>query len=90
MADRDKRETLVGLDEQVPYSLAAWQQVMAAAERHNDPGRFTAFVGFEWSSLVNGENLHRNVIYKSSLAPDFPFSARDSKDPYDLWTALDN
>lgn len=89
MADREKREELVGLKEQRPYSLAAWQQVMAAADQHNEPGRFTAFVGFEWSSLVNGENLHRNVIYKSSLAPDFPFSARESKDPYDLWSALD-
>jgi hypothetical protein len=41
-----------------------WQKVVDAAERFNDPGHFTALIGFEWTSLVAGNNLHRNVIFR--------------------------
>ncbi len=41
-----------------------WEKVVDAAERYNDPGRFTALIGFEWTSLVAGNNLHRNVIFR--------------------------
>jgi hypothetical protein len=70
----------------------AWQRTVAAAEQANDPGAFTAFIGYEWSGMggvANSANLHRNVIYRGSAAPDLPFSADDSKDPEDLWRALE-
>ncbi|TKV69648.1 DUF3604 domain-containing protein [Marinobacter panjinensis] len=71
-----------GLDETM------WQRLTEAAERHNLPGSFTAFIGYEWTSGPNGNNLHRNVIFRDGkeLADQIvPFSTYDSDDPEDLW-----
>lgn len=67
---------------------SAWEVVINAAEKYNEPGRFTAFIGYEWTSTPNGNNLHRNVIFRDgrSLARQIlPFSAYDSPDPEKLW-----
>ncbi|WP_367646890.1 DUF3604 domain-containing protein [Ruegeria arenilitoris] len=67
---------------------SVWQEITAAAEQHNQPGAFTAFIGFEWTSAFNRSNLHRNVIYrggKENADTRLPFSAYDSVDPEDLW-----
>lgn len=70
----------------------AWETTMDAAERHNDPGKFTAFIGWEWTSQPGGGNLHR-VVFTSrdkSVAEQFlPFSSLESQDPEKLWAWLE-
>ena len=68
-----------------------WDRQIEAAEKHNDPGRFTALIGFEWTSLNTKDapsNLHRVVIFKDDadkVSRVLPYSAFDSQDPEDLW-----
>ena len=69
--------------------LGAWQDIVEAAERHNDPGTFTTFSGYEYTlAAADRGNLHRNVIFRGR-APDRPFAATDSRNPADLWRWLD-
>ncbi|MBT8359972.1 MAG: DUF3604 domain-containing protein [Desulfofustis sp.] len=68
-----------------------WDRQIEAADRHNEPGVFTALIGYEWTSLNTEEspsNLHRVVIFKDNAdkaGEVVPFSAYDSQDPEDLW-----
>jgi len=65
-----------------------WQKIIDAAEKYNSPGRFTAFIGYEWTSMPGGNNLHRNVIFRDGgdkASQVVPFSQYDSFDPEDLW-----
>jgi hypothetical protein len=68
----------------------AWQNYTALADKYNDPGKFTALIGYEWTA-IGGNNLHRNVIFRgdSSVANrTVPFSQFDSKNPEDVWKHL--
>jgi len=70
---------------------AAWQGIIAAAEEYNEPGRFTALIGYEWTSNTGGNNLHRNVIYRDNgdkaaqVEPLVTMKPWGSDDPRDLW-----
>jgi hypothetical protein len=69
----------------------AWQETIAAAEKFNEPGRFTAFIGFEWTSNTGGNNLHRNVIFRdngdkaSQVEPFTVYPPFGSDNPRELW-----
>jgi len=70
---------------------STWDAQIAAAERHNQPGEFTAFIGWEWSAQPNGGNLHRVVFTPQGgdVARQFlPFSSLESTDPEQLWAWL--
>ena len=76
------------LKEMTALTKTMWQKVTAAAEKYNEPGRFTAFIGYEWTSNPDGNNLHRNVIFrdgKDKADQIVPFSQYDSIDAEDLW-----
>ena len=67
---------------------SVWERFVETAEEFNDPGKFTAFIGFEWSSIPNGNNLHRVVIFQDGAdraRQVVPYSQFDSFDPEDLW-----
>jgi hypothetical protein len=65
-----------------------WDMVIKAANDNYQPGKFTTFIAYEWSSLPNGRNLHRNVIFNADHAPP-PFTADQSQRAEDLWAYLE-
>lgn len=70
-----------------------WDMMVDAAEKYNQPGKFTAFIGYEWTSVPGGNNLHRNVIYrdgKKQASQVIPYSSYDSEDVEDLWRWMTN
>jgi hypothetical protein len=69
-----------------------WASIMEAADRHNEPGVFTAFMGWEWSSTPNGNNLHRVVVMREGKEKGeqfIPYNSLDSNRPEDLWDWLE-
>jgi hypothetical protein len=65
---------------------SAWKDVIvAAAEKHNEPGKFTAFVAYEWTAAPGGANLHRNLIFRDANVPDLPMSAYEIPREDALW-----
>jgi len=75
-----------------PVMKSVWKQYTATAEKYNEPGRFTAMIGYEWTSVPGGNNLHRNVLLrdgKDKADQVFPFSSWQSEDPEKLWAWMD-
>ncbi|UCF65993.1 MAG: DUF3604 domain-containing protein [bacterium] len=70
---------------------SAWEETIDAAEKYNDPGNFTAFIGYEWTSNTAGNNLHRVVVYRDDgnkaglMEPYTTLKPQGSDNPRDLW-----
>ncbi len=77
-----------------PYK-DTWERIVDAAEAFNDPGVFTAFIGYEWTSLIQGNNMHRVVVYRDDgdkgrqMVPYTMTPPLGSPNPRDLWSWLD-
>ena len=75
---------------------STWDDTINAAEEANDPGHFTAFIGYEWTSLVQGNNLHRVVMYRDNadrarlMEPYTASPPIGSTNPVDLWKWMDS
>jgi hypothetical protein len=74
-----------------PAFRSSWQRIIKAATDANDPGRFTALIGYEWTAMPSGNNIHRNVIYRDGgdragqMEPYTTEAPLGSDDPRDLW-----
>ena len=66
-------------------SMGNWKRYVDTANKYNKPGKFTTMVAWEWTSIPNGRNMHRNVFFRDKF-PEAPFTAFDSIQPADLWT----
>jgi hypothetical protein len=82
-----------------PIYSKVWERIIAAGEEFNDPGRFTALIGFEWTSVPKGFNLHRNVILRDDgnrarqvvpLTTQPPLGTTDPLDLYQWLTDYEN
>jgi uncharacterized protein DUF3604 len=83
--------TSIPMDEYVKPDMLSenWAKYVKVANEHNDPGKFTTLIAFEWTSIPNGRNMHRNVFFRNDTGPKVPFSSFDSYYPEDLWTYLE-
>ena len=76
------------MDPQITSTV--WKENVAIADAKNQPGRFTAFCSYEWTSMPEQRNLHRNLFFRDcAKVPPSPFTALDSKHPEDLWAWMD-
>ena len=75
------------------FAKSAWERTTAIAEKYNEPGRFSALIGYEWTSNAGGgDNLHRNVIYrdgKDKADRALPMTTFVSENPEELWKWMD-
>ena len=74
------------------FIASIWDAYLKTAEEFNDPGTFTAMIGYEWTSTEGGNNLHRNVLYRGDRSVArrlLPFTAAESFNPEDLWKWMD-
>jgi len=69
-----------------------WNEITEMADAHNEPGKFTALIGYEWSAMPKGDNLHRVVVYADAAdkaGKMIPVSAFDGDRPEDLWAFME-
>ena len=66
--------------------MSIWDEQKKITNQHNDPGKFTTLIAFEWTSIPQYQNLHHNVFFRDDKGPDSQFSSFDSVKREDLWT----
>jgi hypothetical protein len=67
-----------------------WKRLVNIADKYYEPGKFTTFAAYEWTSTPGSKNLHRNIFFlDSKKVPEVPFSSLDSQDPIELWRWMD-
>jgi hypothetical protein len=67
-----------------------WKRIVEIADKYYEPGKFTTFAAYEWTSTPDARNLHRNIFFlDSKKVPTVPFTAIDSEDPRALWTWME-
>ncbi|MGH7336651.1 MAG: DUF3604 domain-containing protein, partial [Myxococcota bacterium] len=69
-----------------------WREIQDAAEAYYDRSaacRLTTFVGYEWTGMPAGDNLHRNVIFRNAVAQAYPTTYIETPTPEGLWRALE-
>ena len=90
---------LVGLNSGPPVKTfmspavagSIWKKNVEIADANNHPGKFTAFCSYEWTSMPNYRNLHRNIFFKDcAKVPEMPFSSLDDNHPEALWNWMDS
>ena len=71
------------------WMVSAWDKTIAAAEKYNEPGKFTAIIGYEWTvNAGGGDNLHRNIVYRDNADKAkamLPLTTFQTEDPEGLW-----
>ncbi len=88
---QDKFPAALSYTPDSPQYKSAWQTTVKAADKYNEPGRFTAFIGYEWTAMVKGNNLHRVVVYRdggdkgAQMVPLTTVAPEGSTDPLKLW-----
>ncbi|MCI0430535.1 MAG: DUF3604 domain-containing protein [Rhodospirillales bacterium] len=85
------RTTMPSAFEDPAFTRSVWERFIRTADQFNEPGRFTAFIGYEWTSQPGGDNLHRVAIFRDGAdkaIQTLPFSAIDSENVEDLWKVL--
>ena len=92
-------EVLDGMNKGIPQdelndstlAKSLWQDIIAIGDKHYEPGKFTTFSAFEWTSAPNNRNLHRVVLFANNEhVPALPYSVFDSPKPEDLWKYMEN
>jgi hypothetical protein len=75
------------------FSQSIWDDYVDIAEEYNEPGKFTTIIGYEWTSTEDGNNLHRNVLYRDGGEKAkrlLPYTTSESFNPEDLWKWMEN
>ena len=66
-------------------TATAWDITLDAAEKHYQPGKFTTLAGFEWTLASGRAHLHRNIIFRDMMVPDYPVSSLEARNEEELW-----